>query len=64
MSTTIEWVETAVEQPDAEEAVLMALENGEVWIGFVGDEGEWRNICAARLPKSPVYWAHLPEAPL
>ena len=59
----VDWFELTEELPDADVVVLITLEDGEVWTGFIGENGEWRNICAARLPKPPIFWAHLPHPP-
>lgn len=62
MSATVEWISTSDELPDADETVILALEDGEVTTGFLDGE-TWRDFSAERLPAAPVFWARFPEPP-
>ena len=62
MSATIEWIATGDELPDADETVILALEDGEVTTGFLDGE-TWREITAEKLTDAPLFWARFPETP-
>lgn len=62
MTSTIEWIASTDELPDADETVILALKDGDVATGFL-DGDTWRDIFAYRLPDAPVYWARFPEPP-
>lgn len=62
MTATIEWVSSTDELPDADETVILAIEDGEVTTGFL-DGKTWRDFSAERLPDAPVFWARFPEPP-
>jgi hypothetical protein len=63
MTSTIEWVASTAELPDADETVILALEDGDVTTGFL-DGDTWRAWrVAIRLPDAPLFWARFPEPP-
>ena len=62
MTSTIEWLATGDELPDADETVILALEDGEVTTGFLDGE-TWRDFSAERLQDAPIFWARFPEPP-
>ena len=64
VQSVIEWKRVADELPDAEITVLMAFPDGDVLLGFYGDEC-WRNMegLAYGTEDKPVAWADLSEVP-
>jgi hypothetical protein len=62
MSATITWVDAAEELPDADQTVLVHLEDGEVWTGFL-DGTTWRFVSAEEIETPVMHWAAFPEPP-
>ena len=62
MSTTITWVDVAEELPDADQTVLLHLEDGEVWTGFL-DGITWRFVSADKIESAVLHWAAFPQPP-
>jgi len=64
LQSIIEWKLPAEEMPDAEITVLMAFADGDVLLGFYGDDC-WRNMegLAYGTHDKPLAWADLPEVP-
>ena len=56
------WVDAAVELPDDDMAVLVALDDGEVWTGF-RDAGQWRYVSADLIEAGVTHWAEFPAPP-
>lgn len=60
------WIPVEASLPNAETSVLLALDCGEVWFGFLDDQ-VWRD--AGAMPFAPLsegrvtHWAHLPASP-
>lgn len=48
--------------PEDETTVLIADEDGEVWLGYHTD-GQWHGIDAMPLNWTPTEWAHPPQRP-
>jgi hypothetical protein len=61
LQSVIQWIDVKKELPDDETTVLVALFNGEIWLGFK-DGDTWREVSADPLPKV-THWANLPEHP-
>lgn len=63
----VHWVEAAVEMPDDEMTVLLALSNGETWVGY-RLAGEWYLLAAEVTgtgePIRVTHWADMPEHPV
>ncbi len=59
---TITWSPVKRELPDSDTTVLVHLEDGEVWTGFL-DEGVWRFVSGERIEAEVMHWAHFPEPP-
>ena len=53
----------ADELPDDEETVLLHLEGGEVWTGFL-DGRVWRFVSADKIEEEVLHWAPFPHPPL
>lgn len=58
----VEWVDASKHLPDDDMTVLVALEEGEVWTGFM-DAGIWRYVSADEIAEAVTHWAEFPEAP-
>jgi hypothetical protein len=56
------WRSPKEELPDDDQAVLIHLEDGEVWTGF-RDGKFWRYVSADRVDMSVRHWAPFPEPP-
>lgn len=57
-----EWIRTAERLPDDDTTVLMAMADGEVWVGYM-DEGAWRYASADPCGVEVTHWADFPEHP-
>lgn len=58
-----DWTSVDDTLPDADTTVLIALSDGEVWIGYL-DGDAWRDVSADVIEWSRVtHWMHLPPAP-
>lgn len=63
MSATIQsWKPTSEELPDDDMTVIIALEDGEVWTGFM-DAGLWRFVSADPVESEVTHWMEFPEPP-
>jgi len=57
------WTDTATALPDADTLVLLALNDDEVWPGFL-DGDTWRNVDATPITGERVtHWMHFPAPP-
>lgn len=56
------WRPVADELPDDEETVLLHLEGGEVWTGFL-DGRVWRFVSADKIEEEVLHWAPFPHPP-
>lgn len=56
------WRTPKEELPDDDQAVLLHLEDGEIWTGF-RDGKTWRYVSADRIDVSVLHWAPFPEPP-
>ena len=61
MTDSILW-HRASTPPDEDRTVLVHMEDGEVWTGFL-DEGVWRFVSGDRIEAKVLHWAHFPEPP-
>jgi Protein of unknown function (DUF551) len=57
-----QWIDASQDLPDEEMTVLLALEDGEVWTGFL-DAGIWRYVSADTIAAKVTHWAEFPEPP-
>jgi hypothetical protein len=62
MSGQILWRTPKEELPDDDQAVLLHLEDGEIWTGF-RDGKAWRYVSADRIDMPVLHWAPFPEPP-
>jgi hypothetical protein len=57
------WISAKDEVPDENRTVIIHLEDGEVWTGFL-DAGVWRYVSGARVATGGVlHWMEFPEPP-
>lgn len=57
------WIAITEQLPDDDQTVLIALDDGEVWTGYM-DEGVWRYVSADLIDSAKVtHWAEFPEPP-
>jgi len=56
------WRTPKEELPDDDQAVLLHLEDGEIWTGF-RDGKAWRYVSADRIDARVLHWAPFPEPP-
>jgi Protein of unknown function (DUF551) len=56
------WVDAQDKLPDDDMTVLVALDDGEVWTGFM-DAGIWRYVSADAIEGTVKHWAEFPEPP-
>jgi hypothetical protein len=61
MTDSILW-HRATNPPDADRTVLVHMEDGEVWTGFL-DGDTWRFVSGDRIEARVLHWAHFPEPP-
>jgi ParB-like chromosome segregation protein Spo0J len=60
---TVEWIPVENKLPDADTTVLLALTEGEVWLGYLDGEA-WRYADSMPVVLSRVtHWMHLPAVP-
>ena len=57
-----QWTRVEDKLPDADLTVLLALDDGEVWPGYL-DGDEWRYVTSDPLGSRAVAWMDLPEGP-
>ena len=62
MSAQILWRSPKEELPDDDQAVLLHLDDGEVWTSF-RDGKAWRYVSADRIDARVLHWAPFPEPP-
>jgi hypothetical protein len=61
--TTITWIPTEEEMPDADLEVIISLDNEETTAGFYNGES-WHYLDAGKIECHEVlYWAEFPESP-
>jgi hypothetical protein len=54
------WVDARRELPDDDMTVLVALDDGEVWTGYM-DAGIWRYVSADAIDATVTHWAEFPS---
>ena len=59
---TILWNSTQTSLPDDDITVLLSLEDGEIWTGFL-DAGQWRYVTADPIEAKVTHWANFPPPP-
>jgi hypothetical protein len=55
-------VDARVQLPDDDMTVLLAIDDGEVWTGFM-DAGIWRYVSADKIEAEVMHWAEFPDPP-
>lgn len=62
MSQQFTWIPVEQSLPDDDMTVLIALDDGEVWTGFL-DAGQWRFVSADLVEARVTHWMEFPEPP-
>ena len=62
METKTIWFDAAVQLPDDDTTVLIRMDDGEVWTGYV-DAGQWLNVSGYAMSAQVTHWMHLPALP-
>ena len=62
MTNMIVWIPIAQSLPDDEETVLVALDDGEIWLGF-HDANLWSAVDADLFQATVTHWATMPAGP-
>jgi hypothetical protein len=57
-----QWVAIADRLPDADLSVMLALDDGEVWPGYL-DGDTWRYVTSDPIGARVMYWMDFPEPP-
>lgn len=57
-----QWVAIADRLPDADLSVMLALDDGEVWPGYL-DGDTWRYVTADPIGARVTHWMDFPEPP-
>jgi len=58
----VEWISASEALPDDDMTVLIALDDGEVWTGFM-DSVVWRYVSADAIEGTVTHWAEFPAPP-
>lgn len=57
------WTPVGESLPDDDSTVLLAFNDGEVWVGYL-DAGDWRYVSSDLIKHRVVtHWMHLPAHP-
>lgn len=57
------WIPITEQRPDDDQTVLIAQEDGEVWVGYL-DEGLWHYASADPCGVAVTHWMDFPAHPL
>lgn len=63
MKAVVSWNDPDESLPDDETTVLLALVDGDVWMGF-RDGDDWRDVSAELIDQEVEWWAELPLHPV
>lgn len=56
------WISTDLALPDDDATVLIHMDDGEVWTGFL-DAGTWRYVSGDSIEAEVLHWRPFPEPP-
>lgn len=60
---SLAWISTAERLPDDEQTVLIAMDDGEVWIGYL-EADQWRYVSSDPITCARItHWMEFPEPP-
>ena len=62
MSASVNWRSVDEDLPDDDATVLIHLQCGEIWTGFL-DAGQWRYVSADAIDEPVLHWAPFPNPP-
>lgn len=57
-----QWIACSESMPDDDTSVLIAMADGEVWVGF-HDDGQWRYASADPCGVAVTHWMDFPDPP-
>lgn len=60
----VRWRDTRHELPEESKSVLMSLQSGEEWTGFLADDGAWKFISGDAVGETVTHWLEYPAAPI
>ena len=58
------WIDVTQELPDDDTTVLITLDDGEVWTGYMDGDSGWTYVSGDPLQSRVTHWMHLPEPPV
>ncbi|MDT3708139.1 MAG: DUF551 domain-containing protein [Thiobacillus sp.] len=62
-SAVVRWISATERLPDDDQTVLIAMDDGEVWTGYM-DAGEWRYVSSEPISYAHItHWMEFPEPP-
>ena len=57
-----DWISVNDNLPDDDVCVLIAMDDGEVWTGYM-DGDEWRYVSGDSMESKVTHWMHVPKHP-
>ena len=58
-----EWISTTDRLPDDDSTVLIAMDDGEVWTGYI-EASQWRYVSGEPITAARItHWMEFPEPP-
>lgn len=60
--TSLQWIDVNENLPDDDVCVLIALDDGEVWTGYM-DGDDWRYVSGDEMASKVTHWMHIPAHP-
>lgn len=56
------WISINDDRPDDDLCCLIALDDGEVWTGYIDGDG-WRYVTGDTMESKVTHWMHIPAHP-
>jgi hypothetical protein len=60
--TPLQWIDVNENLPDDDVCVLIALDDGEVWTGYM-DGDDWLYVSGDPMESEVTHWMHIPAHP-
>jgi hypothetical protein len=60
--TPLQWIDVNENLPDDDVCVLIALDDGEVWTGYM-DGDHWLYVSGDQMESAVTHWMHIPAHP-
>lgn len=58
------WVSASERLPDDDQTVLIAMDDGEVWTGYLEADHQWRYVSSEPITSARItHWMDFPEPP-